>query len=315
MRKKRMLNKLMIRSPYLFIVVFVSLISTATGVSAQTLEPRAYSNVPVGMNFLLLAYQNSKGALLFDPAIPITDANAKIDMGWLAYVRTLDVAGKSAKAGVILPYASLYADGYLSGNFRSRDTDGLADPAFYFSMNFYGAPAVSMEEFRNYQQDTIIGFTLKLMPPLGAYESDKLINIGTNRWTFEPGLGVSKALGKWTLEASAAVDIYTDNDDFDNGKTRQQDPIYSSQFHVTYNFPYHIWAAVSATYYTGGRTTIEGVSNDDLQQNWRTGFTLALPVNRYHSIKLYGSSGVSTRTGTNYDVLGLAWQYRWGGGI
>jgi hypothetical protein len=84
---------------------------------------------------------------------------------------------------------------------------------------------------------------------------------------------------------------------------------------VTYNFPYHIWAAVSATYYTGGRTTIEGVSNDDLQQNWRTGFTLALPVNRYHSIKLYGSSGVSTRTGTNYDVLGIAWQYRWGGGF
>ena len=310
-----MLNKLMIRSPCLHIVVFIALISTATGVSAQTLEPRAYSNAPVGMNFLLLAYQNSKGALLFDPAIPITDANAKIDMGLLAYVRTLDVAGKSAKAGVILPYASLYADGYLNGNFRSRDTDGLADPAFYFSMNFYGAPAVSMEEFRNYQQDTIIGFTLKLKPPLGAYESDKLINIGTNRWTFEPGLGVSKALGKWTLEASVAADLYTDNTDFDNGKTRQQDPIYSSQFHVTYNFPYHIWAAVSATYYTGGRTTIEGGSNDDLQQNWRTGFTLALPVNRYHSIKLYGSSGVSTRTGTNYDVLGIAWQYRWGGGI
>ena len=126
----------MIRSHCLYIVVFVILISMTTGVSAQTLEPRAYSNAPVGMNFLLLAYQNSKGALLFDPAIPITDANAKIDMGLLAYVRTLDVAGKSAKAGVILPYASLYADGYLSGNFRSRDTDGLADPAFYFSMNF-----------------------------------------------------------------------------------------------------------------------------------------------------------------------------------
>jgi hypothetical protein len=267
------------------------------------------------MNFLLVGYQNSKGALLFDPAVPITDANAKIDLGLLAYVRTLDVAGKSAKAGVILPYASLYADGYLSGDFRTRDTDGLADPSLYFSMNFYGAPAVSMKEFRDYQQDTIVGFTLKLIPPLGAYDSDKLINIGTNRWTFEPALGVSKALGKWTLEASAAVDLYTDNDDFDNGKTRQQDPVYSTQFHVTYNFPRNIWAAVSATYYTGGRTTIDGVNSDDLQQNWRTGFTLALPVNRKHSIKIFGSSGVSARTGNNYDALGITWQYRWGGGI
>ncbi len=296
-------------------IVALALIGATGGVCAQTLEPRAYSNAPVGMNFLLVGYQNSKGALLFDPAVPVTDANAKIDMGLLAYVRTLDVAGKSAKAGVILPYASLYAGGYVNGNFRTRETDGLADPSFYFSMNFYGAPAVSIKEFRNYQQDTIIGFTLKLKPPLGAYESDKLINIGTNRWTFEPGLGLSKALEKWTLEASVAAALYTDNNDFDNGKTRQQDPIYSTQFHVTYNFPHHIWAAVSATYFTGGQTTIEGVSNDDLQQNWRTGFTLALPVNLYHSIKLYGSSGVSTRTGTNYDVLGIAWQYRWGGGI
>lgn len=305
----------MIRYPQVAPIALFGLISVASSVHAQTLEPRAYANAPVGMNFLLVGYQNSTGALLFDPAVPITDANADIDMGFLAYVRTLDVAGKSAKAGVILPYASLYADGFLNGNFRTRETDGIADPAFYFSMNFYGAPAVSQKDFKGYQQDTIIGFTLKLVPPLGVYESDKLINIGTNRWTIEPGLGISKALGKWILEASVAADIYTDNTDFDNGKTREQDPIYSTQFHVIYSFPRNIWAAVSATYYTGGRTTIEGVSNDDLQQNWRTGFTLALPVNRYHSIKLFGSRGVSTRTGTNYDSLGIAWQYRWGGGL
>ena len=305
----------MIRYPQVAPIALFGLISVTSSVHAQTLEPRAYANAPVGMNFMLVGYQNSKGALLFDPAVPITDANADIDMGFLAYVRTLDVAGKSAKAGVILPYASLYADGYLNGDFRTRETDGIADPAFYFSMNFYGAPAISLKDFKDYQQDTIIGFTLKLVPPLGVYESDKLINIGTNRWTLVPGLGISKALGKWILEASVAADIYTDNTDFDNGKTREQDNIYSTQFHVIYSFPLNIWAAVSATYYTGGQTTIEGVSNDDLQRNWRTGFTLALPVNRYHSIKLFGSSGVSTRTGTNYDSLGLAWQYRWGGGI
>jgi len=294
-------------------MVVLAFVSMTNGVCAQTLEPRAYSNAPVGMNFLLVGYQASKGGLLFDPAVPITDAQAEVDMGLLAYVRTLDVAGNSAKAGVLLPYANLHANGFLDGDFRTRDTKGIADPAFYFSMNFYGAPAVSMEEYKRYQQDTIIGFTFKLVPPLGVYDSEKLINIGTNRWTFAPALGISKALGKWTLEASAAADIYTDNNNFDNGKTRQQAPIYSSQFHVTYNLPNQIWLAVSATYYTGGRTTVDGVTKDDLQQNWRSGFTLALPLNRSHSLKLYGSRGVSTRTGTNYDILGLAWQYRWGG--
>ena len=305
----------MSRSPYQIVIMAFCLISTTSDIHAQSLEPRAFSSAPVGLNFLLVGYQNSKGALLFDPAIPITDANANIDMGLLGYLHTLDVAGKTAKAGVLLPYASLTADGFVAGNFRTRETDGPADPAFYFSINFYGSPALSLKEFKDYQQDTIVGFTFKLTAPLGAYDSDKLINIGTNRWSFEPGLGISQALGKWTLEASAAAAFYTDNNDFDNGKTRRQDAIYSTQLHVTYSFPQNIWAAVSATYFTGGRTTVDGVTNNDLQQNWRTGFTLALPVNRYHSIKLFGSSGVSTRTGTNYDALGIAWQYRWGGGL
>jgi len=307
--------KTMCRSAYPATVFMFFLLSVTSVIHAQALEPRAYSNAPVDMNFLLLGYQKSSGALLFDPAIPITDANANIDIGLLGYVRTLNVAGNSAKAGVLLPYAALTADGYLAGNYRTRETDGMADPLFYFSYNFYGAPALSLKEFRRYQQDTIIGFTFKFSVPLGAYESEKLINIGTNRWTLSPGFGISQKLGKWTFEASATAELYTDNTNFDNGKTRKQDAIYSTQLHVTRSFPHHIWAALSATYYAGGRTSIDGLTNNDLQQNWRTGFTLALPVNRYHSIKLFASSGVSTRTGTNYDVLGLAWQYRWGGGI
>jgi hypothetical protein len=282
---------------------------------AQNLEPRAYTNTPVGMNFLLVGYQNAKGALLFDPSLPVTDANAKVDMGLIGYVRTLDIAGKSAKAGLKLSYADMYADGYVDGVFRTREDTGPADPVFYFTINLYGAPALSYKEFKDYQQDTIIGFTFKLTAPLGAYDNDKLLNIGTNRWSFEPGFGISKAIGRWSLEAAAAAVFYTDNDDFDNGKTREQDPIYSMQGHVIYSFKNNIWAAVGATYYTGGRTYIEGVSGNDLQQNWRTGFTIAFPVNRNHSIKLFGNSGVSTRTGTDYDKLGIAWQYRWGSGF
>jgi hypothetical protein len=282
---------------------------------AQRIEPRAYINAPVGVNFFALGYLNSSGALLFDPAIPVTDADANVDMAVLGYVRTLDIAGKSAKAGVILPYASLNADGYLDGNYVTREQIGFADPAFYLSLNLYGAPALSLKDFKDYQQDTIIGLTFRLTAPTGTYQNDKLINIGTNRWSFEPELGVSKALGPWTLEAAAAVVLYTDNDEFDSGKTRQQEPIYSTQFNLSYTFANNIWASLGATYYTGGRTSIDGVERNDLQQNWRTGFTLALPIDGSNSIKLVAQSGVSTRTGTDYDTLGVFWQYRWGGGL
>jgi len=296
--------------------IIVSVLVTVTGSAhAQRIEPRAYINAPVGVNIFALGYVNSQGALLFDPSLPITDADANVDMAMLAYVHTLDIAGMSGKFGVIQPYAWLNADGYLDDEYRTREQVGIADTALYFSLNFHGAPALSLKDFRNYQQDTIIGFTFRLTMPSGVYQSEKLLNIGTNRWSFEPELGISKAIGPWTLEAAAAVVLYTDNDEFDSDQTRKQDPIYSTQFHVNYTFSSNMWVSVGATYYTGGITTIDGAERDDLQNNWRTGFTLAIPIDRRHSIKLLGNSGVSTRTGTDYDSLGLFWQYRWGGGI
>ena len=69
------------------------------------------------------------------------------------------------------------------------------------------------------------------------------------------------------------------------------------------------------TYFTGGRSSINDVRNSDLQQNWRVGATAAFPIDVRNSIKLYASSGVSARTGNNYDLLGIVWQYRWGGGL
>jgi len=76
-----------------------------------------------------------------------------------------------------------------------------------------------------------------------------------------------------------------------------------------------VWAAFNATYYAGGRTTVNGVQSNDELGNSRAGLTVALPVNRQNSIKLYASTGISVRTGDSFDVFGIAWQHRWGGGL
>jgi len=72
---------------------------------------------------------------------------------------------------------------------------------------------------------------------------------------------------------------------------------------------------VDGTYYLGGLTAVNGIEGDTLQENTRLGGTLALPVNRHNSVKLFVTSGVATRTGSDFDTLGLSWQYRWGGGL
>ena len=151
--------------------------------------------------------------------------------------------------------------------------------------------------------------------PTGKYDSGRLINLGTNRWSFKPEVGISKALGKWTLEAAAGVTFFTDNDEFLGNNVRRQDPLYGVQGHLLYTFGPRLWAALDATYYTGGRTSVNGALNDDLQENSRWGATLAYSLDRHNSIKLYFNSGVTARTGTNFNAGGIAWQYRWGGGL
>ena len=161
----------------------------------------------------------------------------------------------------------------------------------------------------------VVSASLQVSAPLGQYDSSKLLNIGTNRWSIKPEVGVSKALGPLTLELDAGVTFYTNNDDFLSGMTLEQDPIYAVQVHLIYNFGAGVWGALDATDYTGGRTTVDGVKGDNLQENTRLGLTVALPVNRYNSIKLYASTGVFAHTGSNFNTGGIVWQFRWGGGL
>ena len=281
---------------------------------AQDLEPRAYANTPVGLNFVLAGYVYQEGDVVTDSSLPLKDAKVHVHSAVLAYARSFGLLGKSAKVDVIVPYSWASGSATFQGRPQQRDIDGFVDPRFRLSVNLYGAPALSMEEFASYQQDVIVGVSFQFSPPLGQYDPDKLLNIGSNRWAFKPEIGVSKAIGPLILEVAPSLTFYTDNNDF-LGKVREQDPIYAVQAHVIYRFGKALWGALDGTYYGGGKTTIDGVENDDRQSNARMGATFALSVNRYNSIKLYASKAVLTRGGGDFDAIGIAWQYRWGGGL
>jgi hypothetical protein len=238
-----------------------------------------------------------------------------MNTGILAYARSLDVWGKSGKFDVILPYSGLSGTATVSGQPRERNVSGLHDPLFRFSVNLYGAPALSLEEFANYKQDVIIGASVQVSAPLGQYDKEKLVNLGNNRWFVKPDMGISKAWGDFALELSAGAYFFTKNDDYFGGKTLKQDPILTTQAHATYNIFRGMWAALSWTYDYGGRTAIDGVGTDTSYSNSRIGATLALPVNRNNSIKLFGSTSVHTSAGTGFDLVGILWQFRWGGGL
>ncbi len=284
-------------------------------VSLADIEPRSYANIPVGINFLLAGYSYMNGNVAFAPALPIDNAKLETHSSVFAYVRSLDIWGKSGKVDIIIPEAWLSGTAEVSGQQQDRQIAGFTDPLFRFYVNLYGAPALSMKEFAKYQQDTILGVSLAVTPPGGQYDPSRLVNIGTNRWSIKPEMGISKAWGPLTAEAAAGVFVFTDNHQPFRGGTLEQAPLYNLQGHLIYNFTPGIWGAFDANYFAGGRTTMDNKTADTLQQNWRVGGTLAFPLSKQHSIKLYGNTGVYSRTGSNFDLIGIAWQFRWGEGL
>jgi hypothetical protein len=292
-----------------------ALLAVATAAQAQSIEPRSFSNAPVGVNFLIAGYAYTRGGVSADPAVPLANAHLETSSAFLAYSHVLDLWGLSAKVDALLPFTWLSGSATFAGQPVERVVNGLGDAAFRVTVNFYGAPAVNLQDFANYQQDLILGARFTVTAPVGQYDPSRLVNLGTNRWSFGPELGASQALGRLTLELSGAVTFFTDNTNFFGGSTRAQAPIFSAQGHAIYNFRSGLWASVDATYFTGGRTTVDGDPNDDRQSNWRLGATLSMPLGRRYSIKVYASTGVAARTHNNFDLVGIALQYRWGGGL
>lgn len=292
----------------------IALPPVVTDATAQEAEPRAYSNTPVGLNFLIAGYLYSEGKLAFDPNLSIADAKFHANTGLVAYVRSFDFAGQSAKFDVIVPASSFAAQGVVNGMPRDREMSGLGDPRFRVSVNLLGAPALSAKDFASYKQDLIVGVSLQVSAPLGQYDNSKLLNLGNNRWSFRPELGISKAWGPWTFEIAPSVTVFSDNTDFFGGNVFAQAPIYAVQAHILYTFQSGVWMALDGIYFEGGRTALNGVKSDNEQRNTRAGFTLALPIDRNNSLKFSASTGITTRTGSEFTAAGIAWQYRWGEG-
>ena len=268
---------------------------------AQEIEARAYSNAPIGMNFLTggLAQAKSGSYTLNTQALSLT--------------HVIDVAGQSGRLTLVLPYAELTGTGQVGSQTINASAEGLSDPLIKASVNLYGAPALTNSEFANYRQDLIIGASVAASIPWGQYNSNQMINVGANRSLIQPAMGLSQAVGPWRLELAGMATIYTSNNNFMGNNTLSQNPIYSGETHVIYYFPNTAWISADATYFTGGQTYVNGLPASGTQENWRFGSTLSYPIDKNNSIRLSGSKGVYSRTDTSYNAVGISWQYRWGG--
>jgi hypothetical protein len=289
-----------------------AMISLVTPSSAQDLEPRAYSSSPVGLNFLVASVGRSTGGVLVDQSLPIENVNAELNVVATGYGRTFALFGRSALAVVVLPYVWAEATGQIAEETRSATRSGLADARVKVSVNLFGNAALQPAEFVRSRPRSIVGASVTVVPPTGQYYPTKLINLGANRWAFKPEVGISYPTGRWTIEGYAGIWFFTENDEFYTGSSlRQQDRVFALQGHLSYTVRPQLWLAFDGTWYSGGTTTVDQVRKADLQRNSRVGGTMSFPLSRGHSLKVTYSTGATTRLGTDFDTMAVAWQYTW----
>ena len=288
------------------------LVCTAATAMAQDLEPRAYAAAPVGANFIVVAGGHSTGGVLTDPSLPVEDVEATVNAATLGAGTTFSLFGRTALVVAAFPYALAHAAGRVEETTASISRSGLVDPRLKLSVNLVGGRALRPEEFVKTKRPTIVGVSLSVAPPLGQYDPSKLINLGTNRWSFKPEVGISRLINNWTVDGYAGVLLFTTNDQFYTGSSiRTQDPIFALQGHVSYTFKPRLWLAFDGTWYSGGTTSIDGVDKQDLIRNSRFGATASFPLFRQQSLKFAFSRGATTRVGANFTTASVAWQFSW----
>lgn len=291
----------------LFIVIILSFTIT---LSAQDLDPRAYVRVPIDMKVLVTGFGYTYGSVVLDPTSPIQDLEAKVETPMLGIGRTFNLFGLTSQAFIALPYSWAQISGKVLGTDSSATRNGLGDMRFRISTLLFGAPAVTREEFAKSLPQTILGASLTIIAPTGQNFSDKLINIGTNRWSFKPELGLSYVVSeRWFIDLYAGVWFFTNNNSFYPGTSvRSQEPLLTFQTHLSYNINPLMWAAIDFTYYTGGQTSVNDFYKNDRQNNSRLGATFNFPISKLSAIKIAYSTGAIIRFGGNFSTISIAWQ-------
>ena len=291
-------------------LIFTALLVSIIRISAaQELSPRAYWPAPRGTMVGVLGYSYSWGDVLTDPSLPISGLDSRIHVGIAAYLQTINLFGRTSNFLIEIPYVIGNSRGFLAGEPRTRDIAGAGDIGITLSANLMGAPTMTAKEFQDLRSNPnpILAASVKVLLPTGVYETDRLINVGTNRWAVKPELGYIIPLeNRWLLELEAGVWFFADNNEF-LGTKREQKPIMATEIHLVRRFKPDYWGALDLNFFSGGRTIVDGETRGDLQRNSRIGITMVYPFAGRQAIKAGASMGVITKSGGDFFSLLLTY--------
>ncbi len=300
----------LIKKRVVLVLLFFCLINIST--QAQDLEPRFLSSVPLKTNFSGLVYGYSYGDILLNSQ-EIEGLNAKLNSLVVYYGRSFKVFNKPAKVDVAIPYAFGKLNALVSQVDTTAYKNGFLDPTLRISIIFVGEKALNLNEFSKRELKKFkLGASFKIKAPLGRYDETKLINLGANRWAFQIKTAASyQPTNKILFELHIDSWFFTENTSFNNGNSLTQNPLLSTQLHMAYLFNPKFWMSASIGQVALGETSINGVEQDNNQDNSRYGLTASYKINKLGSLKLSITNALYTGSGANFTTGLLGYSFVW----
>ena len=279
---------------------FTSLFVLLFWLSSQTIfgqgdGPRSHLFAPTGVWAVNVKYLNLDQNLLPGGNILVKNADIAVDVFPITFIHSFGLAGKLARVyamanpGSVSAKADIQAYDYGT---HELTASGFSDGFVAFEMGIIGAPALNAIEFSQQQpQFSLMGYMRYWYS--GTYDSDDLLNMGTNRSAFEIGTTMAipfhkdlKQNATW-LEIMPTVQFFTDNDDAARSSFAdkiEQDPLFILETHLTHNFNKKLWVGADLRYQYGGATIADGISDDNQNNILGGGLNIGYQINAPLSI-------------------------------
>jgi hypothetical protein len=206
-----------------------------------------------------------------DPAHVLSpDASFEATLALTGYARTFTLFDRSAMAALLLTMGRVSSEVSSGGGTQRQTTDGYGDPMIEFTVNLLGPPAQeNIPDVLRYEPGLSVDLLVDVAIPVGEYDSSQALNIGQHRWYGRVGAPVVWQLGAWvpgqrtTLEFLPSLWLYGANDNF-VGETLTTDPKFQLDAHVTRDLTESFWGSIDATWFYGGKSSVDGVEGEKL---------------------------------------------------
>lgn len=298
-----------------FVCFALAILGFPDQVYAQFTDAHHYDNAPVGVNQLELAYAYAHSDSSIDTSLVVAGARFNLNQGTITYTRYFGFVHRTAWAEASVPLAGL--SGSISGTNIQGSTTGSGDSSYAVTALLKGGPALSPDQFADYKPTTTVGMSLTISAPTGQYNPNKLLNLGSDRWSFKPEIAVSHPFGskqKWQCDVYAHAYFFTDNTSYHGKGILRQEPLPGLEGHVSYFFVHNTWASIDTLYSFRGDTVINGVQQNDAQENFALGSEVNVSLNPRDSLVFQFAKALVHQNGPALTGFAVKYTYSWGKG-